>query len=102
MNFLGVGNIVSQKPLHVFWIGRFEGRDERRTVERFDIEMTGHSENSDRFVRGSRSDLGDVARRAVDSNRGHSAEMLNIFPRQTDRPAKFLVRNHSEMSEVPA
>src|SRR5437764_5068018 len=96
VNFLGVGNIISQKRSHIFRIGSLKRRYQDGAEKSFDIEMTRHAENSNWVFARGRSDFRNVTRGAVDSNRGHAGEMLHVFAREPDWPAEFLVWNHSE------
>ena len=92
--------ICSEKAFHVRRIGRFESRYQDGAEERFDIEMTRRAKNANRLVVGRRSNLGDVTRGAVDSDRGKPAEMFHVCATETNRPSKVGIWNHSEMSEV--
>src|SRR6266480_1705038 len=63
--------------------------------------MTADTENSNRLVMGSGSDLRDVTGRAVDPDCRQPTKMLHLrFATDSNRPAKVRIGNKAEISQV--
>jgi hypothetical protein len=79
----------------------FERRDQNRSEKCLDVKMTRDAENLNRLRPRDRTDLGDVAGGAIDSDGGQTAKMRHgFFATYPNRPAKVWIGNQSEMRQI--
>ena len=62
--------------------------------------MTCRAKNANRLVNRYRCDLCKVTGSAIDAERRQPAEMLDVCPTKTDRPAKFRIRDQTKMRQI--
>ena len=94
----GIGvEINAEELFHVRRIRSFKRGGENRPEEFFHIEMTCDAKNANWLVKRFRGDPGKMTGSAIDAERRQPAEMLDVCPTDTNRPAKFRIRDQTKM-----